>query len=73
MKFMDAGPRKVAAHDCFVSRSGYTGEDGFEISVAADQAEQLARLLLTDERRDADRARRARQPAARSGPVPLRP
>ena len=29
-----------------VSRSGYTGEDGFEISVAADQAEALARLLL---------------------------
>jgi aminomethyltransferase len=49
MKFMDAGPRKVAAHDCFVSRSGYTGEDGFEISVPAEQAEQLARLLLTDE------------------------
>ncbi len=49
MKFMDAGPRKIAAHDCFVSRSGYTGEDGFEISVPADQAEQLARLLLTDE------------------------
>jgi len=49
MKFMDAGPRKIASHDCFVSRSGYTGEDGFEISVPADQAEQLARLLLTDE------------------------
>src|SRR6201995_5050443 len=49
MTFMDAGPRKVAAHDCFVSRSGYTGEDGFEISVPAEQAEQLARLLLTDE------------------------
>src|ERR1700760_1347313 len=49
MKFMDAGPRKVAGHDCFVSRSGYTGEDGFEISVPAEQAEQLARLLLTDE------------------------
>jgi aminomethyltransferase len=48
MKFMDAGPRKVAGHDCFVSRSGYTGEDGFEISVPAEQAEQLARLLLTD-------------------------
>jgi glycine cleavage system T protein (aminomethyltransferase) len=49
MKFMDAGPRKIASHDAFVSRSGYTGEDGFEISVPADQAEQLARLLLTDE------------------------
>ncbi len=49
MKFMDAGPRKVAAHDCFVSRSGYTGEDGFEISVPTENAEQLARLLLTDE------------------------
>src|ERR1700759_1699217 len=49
MKFMDAGARKVACHDCFVSRSGYTGEDGYEISVPAEQAEQLARLLLTDE------------------------
>ncbi len=49
MKFMDAGPRKIAAHDCFVSRSGYTGEDGFEISVPTENAEQLARLLLTDE------------------------
>ena len=48
MKFMDAGPRKVASFDCFVSRSGYTGEDGFEISVPAEHAEQLATLLLTD-------------------------
>jgi aminomethyltransferase len=47
MRFMDAGPRQVADFDCFVSRSGYTGEDGFEISVAAAQAEGLARLLLT--------------------------
>jgi aminomethyltransferase len=31
---------------CFVSRSGYTGEDGFEISVPADAAERLARKLL---------------------------
>jgi aminomethyltransferase len=48
MRFMDAGPRKVAGFDCFVSRSGYTGEDGFEISVPAEHAEQLARSLLED-------------------------
>jgi aminomethyltransferase len=48
MRFMDAGPRKVASFDCFVSRSGYTGEDGFEISVPSEDAEQLAKLLLTD-------------------------
>jgi aminomethyltransferase len=48
MRFMDAGPREVAGLDCFVSRSGYTGEDGFEISVPAAHAEQLAKLLLAD-------------------------
>jgi aminomethyltransferase len=48
MRFMDSGPRKVAGFDCFVSRSGYTGEDGFEISVPAEHAEQLAKLLLVN-------------------------
>ena len=46
MKFMDAGPRRVGDADCFVSRSGYTGEDGFEISVSADKAEALVAALL---------------------------
>ena len=48
MRFMDAGPRKVAGFDCFVSRSGYTGEDGFEISVPSGQAEELAKHLLAE-------------------------
>jgi aminomethyltransferase len=48
MRFMDAGPRQVAGIPCFVSRSGYTGEDGFEISVPAEDAERLAKLLLED-------------------------
>ncbi|MHB8268318.1 glycine cleavage system aminomethyltransferase GcvT [Bradyrhizobium sp.] len=46
MRFMDAGPRRIDGIDCFVSRSGYTGEDGFEISVPADKAEALAAALL---------------------------
>jgi aminomethyltransferase len=46
MKFMDTGPRRVGAFDCFVSRSGYTGEDGFEISVPAEHAEAFATALL---------------------------
>ncbi len=46
MRFMDAGPRCLTGIDCFVSRSGYTGEDGFEISVPAAQAETLASALL---------------------------
>ncbi|MEO6780167.1 MAG: glycine cleavage system aminomethyltransferase GcvT [Bradyrhizobium sp.] len=46
MRFMDAGRRRVGGIDCFVSRSGYTGEDGFEISVPAEHAEALAATLL---------------------------
>jgi aminomethyltransferase len=48
MRFMDAGPRRIDGIDCFVSRSGYTGEDGFEISVPSDQAEALAKALLAN-------------------------
>jgi len=47
--FMGVRRVKVAGFDCTVSRSGYTGEDGFEISVAADQALDLVRLLLAEE------------------------
>ena len=44
--FMAGGRFSVAGCDCFITRSGYTGEDGFEISVHARQAETLARALL---------------------------
>jgi len=49
MRFMDTGPRLIDGIDCLVSRSGYTGEDGFEISVPAGQAESLAKTLLANE------------------------
>jgi aminomethyltransferase len=48
MRFMDARAHSVDGIDCFVSRSGYTGEDGFEISVPAAQAEALAKALLAN-------------------------
>jgi len=49
MRFMDSGPHEVDGLDCFVSRSGYTGEDGFEISVPADDAERLVKKLLEND------------------------
>src|SRR6516225_7464335 len=45
MHFMDVRTLSILGADCEVSRSGYTGEDGFEISIAADRAEALARVL----------------------------
>lgn len=46
MKFMDVREVSLVGSPCIVSRSGYSGEDGFEISVPADKAEELARALL---------------------------
>ena len=44
--FMTGARFMVAGCDCYVTRSGYTGEDGFEISVHASQAHTLAKALL---------------------------
>ncbi|MGY0218476.1 glycine cleavage system aminomethyltransferase GcvT [Endozoicomonadaceae bacterium StTr2] len=49
MVFMDSRKMSIEGIDCFISRSGYTGEDGFEISIPAADAEKLCRLLLDQE------------------------
>ncbi|MGR3983946.1 MAG: glycine cleavage system aminomethyltransferase GcvT [Gammaproteobacteria bacterium] len=48
MKFMDVRALRLDGIDCMVARSGYTGEDGFEVSLPAARAEQLARRLLAN-------------------------
>lgn len=50
LKFMDFKAYPYGSGAIVISRSGYTGEDGYEILVWNDQAEALARKLLTDER-----------------------
>ena len=46
LTFMTGDTFTLAGAECFVTRSGYTGEDGFEISVPADAALALAKALL---------------------------
>jgi aminomethyltransferase len=49
MRFMDVRTVSLMDEPCVISRSGYTGEDGFEISIKADKAEALCDALLRDE------------------------
>ena len=49
MRFMDVATLDLAGAECWVSRSGYTGEDGFEISVPNSHAVALAEALLAHE------------------------
>jgi aminomethyltransferase len=49
LRFMMGAPARVGGFGCHVSRSGYTGEDGFEIAIAVDKVADLVRLLLAQE------------------------
>jgi aminomethyltransferase len=46
MRFMDTGTHVWLDVELWISRSGYTGEDGFEISLPEDRAEEFAKALL---------------------------
>jgi aminomethyltransferase len=50
MVFMDTKALTAFGTDAVISRSGYTGEDGYEISVPATEAERIWNTLLEDER-----------------------
>jgi len=45
LTFMMGGPYEIDGIDAFITRSGYTGEDGFEISVDASAVERVADIL----------------------------
>ena len=75
LRFMDVARLRWEGVDLWISRSGYTGEDGFEISLPVEGAEGFARALLRDEHvapiglgaRD-NAASRGRIAALRAGP-----
>jgi len=48
MRFMESRTLTLLGAACFTTRSGYTGEDGYEISVPLAEAEAVARALLAD-------------------------
>ncbi len=49
LSFMQGGPFHWNGHNLWISRSGYTGEDGFEVSVPGSAAENLAEALVAHE------------------------
>lgn len=48
MPFMSYTEAQINDADCFISRCGYTGEDGHEISIPADRAEDVCKALLAE-------------------------
>lgn len=49
MDFMTYAEVNICGAKCYLSRSGYTGEDGYEISIPADKAEKICRALLAED------------------------
>ena len=49
LRFLEGGSFDLDGHSLYVTCSGYTGEDGFELSVDGDGAEAVARKLLADD------------------------
>lgn len=49
LRFMDVAEARIGGIPVLASRSGYTGEDGFEISIEGADAERVARALLAEE------------------------
>lgn len=49
MDFMTYAEVTICGAECYISRSGYTGEDGHEISIPAHKAEEVCRALLAEE------------------------
>ena len=72
MRFMDIRTVSVSDCSCEISRSGYTGEDGFEISIPAVNVDALARGLVEDASVAPIGLGRPRQPPAGSGVVSVR-
>ena len=48
LTFMKFGKFTIAGHDAMIARAGYTGEDGFEISVPSEAAAEIATLLVDE-------------------------
>ena len=73
MVFMEGCRATIEGADCYVTRSGYTGEDGFEISIPAESTEAVARKLLSFWPGRTHRFGRSRFAAAGGWVVPLWP
>ena len=69
--FMSVAGTEIAGVACLVSRSGYTGEDGFEISCPSERAMELAERLLADKRLQPVGLGAPRHPSAGGGAVPV--